>query len=110
MMKRVPGVYSSILLLQLELPEAFSLKDRRQVIRSVLEKTRNRFNVSVTDLGPDGAFHEVYVAFAAVSSSHSSTEERMDSVLRFIRAMEENGDFFIVRDLRKVDSNADFQD
>lgn len=109
-MNGFPAVFSSILLLQLKLPEAFSLKDRRQVVRSMIEKTRNRFNVSVSDFGPDGMHQEAFIAFAAVSSSLSSSEERIDTVLRFIRTMEENGDFYIVRYMRKVDSNADFQD
>lgn len=35
------------------LPEAASLKDRRQVLRSTKDRLRNDFNVSVAELNPD---------------------------------------------------------
>lgn len=96
------------MVVQIKIPNSFSLKDRRQVVRSLLEKTRNRFNVSVADLGPDGSHQNACLAFSAVSSSPSLAGERMDAVERLIRSMEDGGDFFVVRETREVERNAGF--
>lgn len=39
-----------VLQLEIHLPEAASLKDRRQAVRSVKERLRHHFNVSVAEL------------------------------------------------------------
>ncbi|HET9785195.1 MAG TPA: DUF503 domain-containing protein [Terriglobales bacterium] len=38
--------------IEIVLPEAASLKDRRQVVRSVKDRLRRQFNVSVAELDP----------------------------------------------------------
>jgi hypothetical protein len=48
--------------------------------------------------------------FETVSSSPDATEERILSVERMIRSMENKGDFYIVRGHREVESRAWFQD
>ncbi len=40
----------AVLQLEIVLPEAASLKDRRQVVRSLKDQLRRRFNVSVAEL------------------------------------------------------------
>lgn len=104
------GPFVGLLVIHLKIPNAFSLKDRRQVTRSLLEKARSRFNVSVADLGPEGSHKDACLAFSAVSSSSSSTEERISSLERLIRTMEDSGDFFVIRETREVERNAGFSD
>jgi uncharacterized protein len=102
-------LFSGILFLQIKIPAAATLKDRRQVTRSIQERARARFNVSVADLGPDGVCQDAFLVFETVSSSLEATEERILSLERMIRSMENKGDFFIVRDHREVESRAWFQ-
>ena len=104
------AAFRGMLFIHLKIPEAVSLKDRRQVTRSILEKARNRFNVSVADLGPDGFCQDGLLAFSALSSSHHEAEERLDSIIRLVRSMEEKGDFFLVREEKEVEGYAGFQD
>ncbi len=98
------------LFIQINIPAAASLKDRRQVTRSIQERAKARFNISVADLGPDGMFKEAFLVFATVSSSLETTENRIQSLELMIRAMEDKGEFFVVRDHREVESRAWFQD
>ncbi|GAB6280960.1 MAG: hypothetical protein STSR0007_10930 [Thermovirga sp.] len=102
------GSFVGILTIQLKIPNSFSLKDRRQIVRSILGKSKKRFNVSVADLGPDGSHQDACLAFSVVSSSCASTEGEMDSIERLIRSMEDSGDFFVVRETREVERNAGF--
>ncbi|MDO9509046.1 MAG: DUF503 domain-containing protein [Thermovirgaceae bacterium] len=104
------GPFVGVMVIQLKIPNSLSLKDRRQVVRSLLEKARSRFNVSVADLGPDGSHQDAFLAFSAVSPSSSSAEERIASLERLIRTMEDSGDFFVVRETREVERNAGFSD
>ncbi len=57
------------LTLELEIPHAQSLKDRRQVVRSLRDALRHSFNISVAET--DGAllWNQATLEVAAVSSS-----------------------------------------
>jgi uncharacterized protein YlxP (DUF503 family) len=94
------------LFIQIRIPEASNLKDRRQVTRSLLDKARGRFNVTVADLGPDGSFQDAYLVFTVASSSKPSSEERIDALERMIRSIENSGNFFVVRAMREVEGHA----
>jgi len=109
----IPGdlfLFSGILFIQIKIPAAATLKDRRQITRSIQERAKARFNISVADLGPDGSCQDAFLVFETVSSSPDATEERILSVERMIRSMENKGDFYIVRGHREVESRAWFQD
>lgn len=59
------------LILELSIPHAQSLKDRRQVVRSLKEKLRHGFNVSVAELDDASLWNRATLGFAAISSSES---------------------------------------
>jgi uncharacterized protein len=52
-----------VLRLTLHIPECFSLKDKRRVVKQLIERTRNRFDVAIaeTDLLDDHGQAEVGV-------------------------------------------------
>ncbi len=54
--------------IHLNIPMAFSLKDKRQVIRSVIARLRNEFNLSVAEVGNQEIWNEAIIAAVAVSS------------------------------------------
>lgn len=55
--------------LHLNIPMAFSLKDKRQVVRSVTARLRNEFNVSVAEVDAQNVWNETVIAVVAVSAS-----------------------------------------
>lgn len=55
--------------LHLNIPMAFSLKDKRQVVRSVTARLRNEFNVSVAEVDALNVWNETVIAVVAVSAS-----------------------------------------
>ena len=59
------------LTLELAIEHAQSLKDRRQVVRSLKEKLRNSFNVSVAELDDAMIWNRATLGIAAISSSSS---------------------------------------
>jgi uncharacterized protein YlxP (DUF503 family) len=57
------------LTLELSIPHSRSLKDRRQVVRSLKDKLRQGFNVSVAELDESVTWQSATLGVAAVSSS-----------------------------------------
>jgi uncharacterized protein YlxP (DUF503 family) len=57
------------LTVELSIPHAQSLKDRRQVIRSLKDKIRHGFNVSVAELDDANLWNRATLGFAAISNS-----------------------------------------
>lgn len=57
------------LTLELSIEHAQSLKDRRQVIRSLKDKLRHGFNVSVAELDDAMVWNRATLGVAAISSS-----------------------------------------
>ena len=80
----------------LRLPYASSLKDRRQVVRSITEGVRGRFSISAADLGPEGAHNAAELGFSAAGSSAAELDERLRNLEKFIYQREEEGEFTVV--------------
>ncbi len=71
------------LTLELSIPHAQSLKDRRQVVRSLKDKLRHAFNLSIAELNEGGILHnEATFAIAVVSSSTQSLTQHLESIDR----------------------------
>jgi len=70
-----------------------SLKDKRQVSRSLIEKTRKRFNVSVSEVDTQDVHRTLTFGIAVVSGEMSHAQNSLDEIIRF---MENNPDAELV--------------
>ncbi len=68
------------LTLHLRIEHARSLKDRRQVVRSLKDKLRHGFNVSVAELDEAVTWQTAVLGVAALSSSRSYLEGQLQEV------------------------------
>jgi len=59
------------LTIELDIPHAQSLKDRRQVLRSMKDKLRHGFNASIAELDDGVVWNRATLGIAAISSSTS---------------------------------------
>jgi uncharacterized protein len=59
------------LIIEIEIPHAQSLKDRRQVVRSMKEKLRHGFNLSIAELDDAVVWNRATLGIATISSSTS---------------------------------------
>ena len=103
-------VFWGIMLVHLRIHGASSLKDRRQVVRSLVERLRKKWNVTVADLGPDASWTDVRLALGTLGSSYDSVFSRLEEAESFLRRREEESDFFIVSVQREVDRYDTFPD
>ena len=68
------------LTIELSIPHAQSLKDRRQVVRSIKDKLRHGFNVSVAELDDATLWNRATLGVAAISGSAAYLTGQMREV------------------------------
>jgi hypothetical protein len=71
------------LLVELYISDALTLKDRRQVVKSLVGRIGERFNVSVAEVGGQNTRRHAALAVAAVSNSDPQVSRMLTAVLRF---------------------------
>jgi len=63
---------------------AASLKDKRQVCRSLIDKARSRFNASIAEVETQDLHQTLTIGIAVVSGSASHAEQSLDEIVRFL--------------------------
>ncbi len=76
-----------ILRLSLSIPDAGSLKDKRHVLRKVIDRVKVRFNVSIAEVGANDLWQRAEVGVAAVGNDRRFVNEVLDKVARFVEEM-----------------------
>ena len=71
-------------LLTIELPASHSLKEKRGVIRSLVERLRTRLRLSAAEVGLQDHVGRAQVGFAAVSGDLATARSQVDAALRFV--------------------------
>lgn len=61
-----------------------SLKDKRQVCRSLIDKTRQKFNASVSEVGTQELHQILTIGVAVISGDKSHAQNSMDEIIRFM--------------------------
>ena len=69
---------------QIYLSESRSLKDKRQVVKSLKERIRSRFNVAVAEVEYQDLWQRSTLGLAAISTEANHANEILDEVIRFI--------------------------
>jgi uncharacterized protein YlxP (DUF503 family) len=75
------------LTLEIHIERAHSLKDRRQVVRSMKDQLRQGFNVSVAEMDEAVMWQSATLSVAAVSRSRDYLHGLMEEVERAARRM-----------------------
>lgn len=61
-----------------------SLKEKRGVVRSITQRVRNRFNVSVAEVGGQDTWQRVVLGLALVSGEAPTARRRLEQTIDFI--------------------------
>ena len=69
------------LTLEIHLSESRSLKDKRQVMRSLKDRLRHRFNVSVAELDGQDSWQHAVVGIVAISAAGGYLEKALQAAL-----------------------------
>jgi len=66
------------------LPRSHSLKEKRAVIKPILDGARNRYRVAAAEVGSQDLWQRASLGMAAVASTPGHVREVLDEVERFV--------------------------
>jgi len=75
---------------------AASLKDKRSVLKSMTDRTKNAYNVSVAEIDHQDVWQRTTIALVATASSKASAERE---IRRAIRLLESNPEWEMTEQL-----------
>jgi uncharacterized protein YlxP (DUF503 family) len=70
--------------IDLRLPENLSLKGKRQVLKSITMRVRNKFNVSVAEVDNHDCWQLATIGICCVSNDNRFTNEVLSKVVDFV--------------------------
>ena len=73
--------------LTLNMPENGTIKDKRQVVHSLCPRVRNKFNVSIAEVGDNDLWQVATIGISCVSSDSRHAQQTIDNVLDYIRGL-----------------------
>ena len=68
----------------LRIPENMSLKGKRQVLKSVISRVRNKFNVAVAEVDDNDAWQMATVGICYISNNKRHSNQVLSRVVNFI--------------------------
>jgi len=83
-MGQAVAVHACALRVDLQVAASTSLKDKRMVIRHLLDTARRRYAVAAAEVGHHDQWQRAELGFAAVGSTVGHVEEVLDVVERFV--------------------------
>ena len=89
-------MHTALLQASLSIPEAYSLKDKRMVIRSLKDRIVNKMNVSVAEVGQQDVWNRAELAFVTVAAEKKVAEQRLSEIARKL----ENGREWVLLEVR----------
>lgn len=78
-------MHVGVLQVRLHVPEAHSLKDKRRVVKSILERAKQRYGVSAAEIDEQDVHRIAILGFAYVSGSHHHAQEVVHKLLDGLR-------------------------
>ncbi len=71
-------------IIKLHIPESQSLKDKRQVLKSVVAKLKNRFNISIAEVDDNDLWQVAMLGISCVSNNDKVVDETFTKIINFI--------------------------
>lgn len=95
-------MFVGVLRLTLHLPEPGSLKSKRHLVRSALDRVKAKFNVSIAEVAENDLWQKSVVGVAAVGNDHGFVNEVLDKVADFVGSMHGGQLLITARDIEIV--------
>ena len=63
-----------------------SLKDKRRIVKSIIDRVHSRFNVSIAEVDTQESLSSITIGMAAVSSEYSHARHCIENIVNFIES------------------------
>ena len=84
---------------KLHAPWVHSLKEKRQIVKSILAKLQNRFHVSAAEIDEQDTHQIIVIGVAAIVPHNARADSLMENISRFV---EENCEAEIIDEEREL--------
>lgn len=64
-----------------------SLKGKRKIVRSMVDKVKARFNVSVAEVGANDKWQRIELGLSTVGNERGHVDSALNNILSFLEAM-----------------------
>lgn len=61
-----------------------SLKEKRQIVKSLIDKTRSKFNISIAEVDKNDSHRTIILGFACVSNDSRHVNSILENVVNYI--------------------------
>ncbi|HHX76734.1 MAG TPA: DUF503 domain-containing protein [Firmicutes bacterium] len=75
--------YTGLLTVELYIPAVQSLKEKRKLIKSLLTRLRNKYNVSLAETDYNDKWQRSIISVVAVSNSPTALNSQLDKVINY---------------------------
>ena len=82
-------MFIGVCTIELHIPESGSLKTKRHSLKSLKDRIRSRFNVSVAEVDYNDLWQRTALAVAVVSNDKSHLNQTLDHVVNLVRSVPE---------------------
>jgi uncharacterized protein YlxP (DUF503 family) len=72
--------------LELHLPSPSSLKEKRRILKSIVDRLRHRFNMSVAEVGDHELWQRAALGVACVGHDRRHTQQMIDKMIALVRS------------------------
>lgn len=80
-------------------PWVHSLKEKRSIVKSIISKVQNKFNVSISEVDEQDIYKTIVLGIACVTDSTKVANSIIDNIIFFI---EENTEAEIINIIREI--------
>jgi uncharacterized protein YlxP (DUF503 family) len=80
-------MFVGVLRLTLYLPDPGSLKSKRHLVRSAIDRVKAKFNVSIAEVAENDLWQKSVLGVTAVGNDHAFVNESLDKVADFVASM-----------------------
>lgn len=72
------------MLLELRLPYCHSLKEKRSIVKKIIAKIRQKYNVSIAEVKNNDLWQMASVGISIVSNDKAFVERAMETIIKYI--------------------------
>jgi uncharacterized protein YlxP (DUF503 family) len=80
-------MFIGVCTIEMHVPASGSLKTKRQSLKSIKDRIRSKFNVSVAEIADHDLWQKASLAVAAVSNDKPHLNQTLDHVLNLVRSV-----------------------
>jgi len=92
-------VIVGLMQIEIRIEDSFTLKDKRRVLKSLIERTKRNFNVSIAEVDNNEIVNFATLGLSAVSNSTRFIDEVFDKILGYL---ENNFNIEIIKAKREL--------